>query len=257
MTKRRKFVLVSGLLTGALAVTQTVGVEYRYQLVAALGAASLGLSAVALKEGLRGVEWVMALILPTVYPVSVGLFYFLLPRQWWSWLFGLILFWIGMYALLLTTNIFTVAAIRTIQLLRAAQAVGFLLTLATIFFLFDTVLSFKLPGIVNAVLAAVAAGPLVAAGLWSMQLTESTIERQVWLYSGVMAALAAGMAWGISFWPVGVTVGSLFLVAMVYVGLGLTQQYLSGRLFRNTAREYLIVGLVVVVTMVMLTRWTG
>ncbi|OGY16193.1 MAG: hypothetical protein A2784_03920 [Candidatus Chisholmbacteria bacterium RIFCSPHIGHO2_01_FULL_48_12] len=256
MTKRRKFVLVSGLLTGTLAVTQAVGVEYRYQLVAGLGIVSLGLSAVALKEDLRGVEWVMALILPTMYPVSVGLFYFLLPRQWWSWLFGSGLFWIGMYALLLTTNIFTVAAVRTIQLLRAAQAVGFLLTLVTAFFLFDTVLSFRLPGMVNAVLVGVATGPLLAAGLWSMKL-ESTIERQVWLYSGVMTAVAAGMAWGISFWPVGVTVGSLFLVAMMYVGLGLTQQYLSGRLFRNTAREYLIVGLVVVVTMVMLTRWAG
>jgi hypothetical protein len=257
MTKRRKFVLVSGLLTGILAVTQVVGVEYRYQLVVALGVASLGLAAAALKEDLRGVEWVMALILPTLYPVSVGLFYFLLPRQWWSWLLGAGLFWIGMYALLLTTNIFTVAAIRTIQLLRAAQAVGFLLTLVTAFFLFDTVLSFKLPGLVNAALTGAAVGPLVAAGLWSMQLTEAKIERQVWLYSGVMTAVAAGMAWGISFWPVGVTVGSLFLVAMVYVGLGLTQQYLLGRLFRNTAREYLIVGLVVVVTMVMLTRWAG
>src|SRR3989344_6200365 len=112
MTKRRKFVLVSGLLTGTLAVTQAVGVEYRYQLIAALGIASLGLSAWALKEDLRGVEWVMALILPTVYPVSVGLFYFLLPRQWWSWILGSGLFWIGMYALLLTTKIFTGVAVR-------------------------------------------------------------------------------------------------------------------------------------------------
>lgn len=257
MTKRRKFVLVSWLLTGALVVTQAVGVEYRYQLVVALGLASFGLSAWAVKEDLRGVEWVTTLILPTLYPVSVGMFYWLLPRQWWSLVLGAGLFWVGMYALLLTANIFTVAAIRTIQLLRAAQAVGFLLTLITAFFLFDTILSFRLPGIVNAVLVAGATGPLVVAGLWSTQLTESTIERQVWWYSGAMMALIGGMAWGVSFWPVGVTVGSLFLVAMVYVGLGLTQQYLLDRLFRNTAREYLIVGLVVVVTMVMLTRWAG
>src|SRR3989344_7862398 len=94
-------------------------------------------------------------------------------------------------------------------------------------------------------------------GLWSIELTEGGLSKRVMAYSLTIAGLLAGIAWGLAFWPVGVAVGSLFLVAMVYVGLGLTQQYLSGRLFRNTAREYLIVGLVVVVTIVMLTRWAG
>ena len=44
------------------------------------------------------------------------------------------LFGIGQYTLLLTANIFSVAAIRTIALFRAAVAVGFVMTLLTGFF---------------------------------------------------------------------------------------------------------------------------
>lgn len=257
MRKRSKFVLVSGILAVGLLASQWVKVDYRYQVLMGLGLLAYGLSSWALKEDLRGVGWGTALILPTLYPISVGWFYFLLPQQWLSLVLILTLFGVGMYALLLTANIFSVAAIRTIQLLRAAHAVGFLLTLVTGFFLFDTVLSFRYGGLVNAGLAGGLVFPLLLQGLWSIELTESFISRRVWLYSLGLAGLLAGMLWALSFWPVGVAVGSLFLVAMVYVGLGLTQQYLTERLFENTVREYLAVGLVVIITLVLLTRWTG
>ena len=257
MGKRRRFVLVSLVLALGLVVTQWVGIEYRYQAIVILGGLSYGLGAWALREDLRGIEWLMALLLPALYPVSVGLFYFLLPQKWFSEVVILGLFGVGMYALLLTANIFTVAAIRTIQLLRAAHAVGFLLTLVTAFFLFDTILSFKFKGWVNAGLVGGVAGSLMLQGLWSIELTEGGLSKRVMAYSLTIAGLLAGIAWGLAFWPVGVAVGSLFLVAMVYVGLGLTQQYLSERLFKNTVREYLVVGLVVLVAVMWLTSWTG
>ena len=257
MKKRHKFVLVSLILAAGLVVTEWVGVEYKYQALVLLGGVSYLLSAWALREGLRGIEWLMALVLPTLYPMSVGMFYFLLPQKWLSLVAVLVLFGIGMYALLLTANIFTVAAIRTIQLLRAAHAVGFLLTLTTAFFLFDTVLSFKLTGYWNAALVMMVSLPLMLQGLWSMELTEGGVTRRVGLYAPVVAVILAGITWGLSFWPVGVALVSLFLVAMLYAGLGLVQQYLAGRLFENMVKEYLFVGLVVVVTVAMLTRWTG
>jgi len=120
MKKRHKFLFVSFLLGLGLLVTQFTQVEFRYQALTILGFMAFGLSAWALFDDLKGIEWFSILVLPAIYPVSVGLFYFLLPEKFLSRVVILGLFIVGMYALLLTQNIFSVAAIRTIQLLRAA-----------------------------------------------------------------------------------------------------------------------------------------
>ena len=72
-----------------------------------------------------------------------------------------------MYALLLTENIYAVAANRTIQLVRAAHAVGFLLTVITAIFLIGTVFGLRLPFLANGIMVAVILWPLFLKGLWS------------------------------------------------------------------------------------------
>ena len=62
------------------------------------------------------------LTLPTLFTAAVGLFYFLLPVRWLTRLPVVILYSIGIYALLLTENIYNVAAERTIALFRAAHS---------------------------------------------------------------------------------------------------------------------------------------
>lgn len=255
MNKRKRFVLVSLLLSLSLLGAQFVRVEHRYHAIVLLGGISYTASAWALSEGLRGVEWMTVLTLPVLYPVSVGLFYFLLPEAAMTRVAILGIFGVGMYALLLTENIFSVAAIRTIQLLRAAHAVGFLLTLVTAFFLFDTIWSFRLPFAVNGMLVALASFPLFLQGLWSYRLGEERIERSTLAYAAGLAFGLGQIAMAISFWPVTVAVGSLFLVTMTYVGLGITQFHFSGRLFRRTINEYLGVGILVLVTTYLVTRW--
>ena len=255
MNKRKRFVLVSLLLSLGLLATQFVRVEYRYQAIILFGGFSYALSAWALAEDLKGVEWLTVLCLPCLYPVSVGLFYFLLPERLFTRLAIMGVFGVGMYALLLTENIFSVAAIRTIQLLRAAHAVGFLLTLVTAFFLFDTIWSFRLPFYLNGVLVALASLPLVLQGLWSYNLGENEIGKRTLQYAAGLAFVLGEIALALSFWPVTVAVGSLFLVSMAYVGLGISQFHFSGRLFRKTLYEYLGVGIIVLVTMFVVTRW--
>lgn len=255
MNKRKRFVLASLLLTLGLLATQFVRVEHRYHAIVLLGGLSYALSAWALSEDLKGVEWFTALILPFLYPVSVGLFYFLLPEATVTRVAILVIFGVGMYALLLTENIFSVAAIRTIQLLRAAHAVGFLLTLVTAFFLFDTIWSFRLPVYLNGVLVAVASFPLFLQGLWSSRLDEERIAPSTFAYSLILSYGLGQIALALSFWPVTVAVGSLFLVTMAYVGLGITQFHFSGRLFRRTINEYLGVGILVLLTTYLVTRW--
>lgn len=255
MSKRKKFVFVSFILSLGLLTIQFVNVDYRYEMIALLGIFSFILSAWSLIEDLQGVEWLTVMILPVLYPVSVGLFYFLLPERMLTRLLILAIFGFGMYALLLTENIFSVAAIRTIQLLRAAHAVGFLLTLVTAFFIFDTVWSFRLSVYLNSVLIFIASVPLFLQGLWSYELTERRISERVMMFTLVLALGLAEVALALSFWPVTVAVGSLFLVTMAYIGLGVSQFYFSERLFKKTVYEYLGVGVIVLITTMLVTKW--
>ncbi|MBU1085026.1 MAG: hypothetical protein ABIJ43_06010 [Candidatus Beckwithbacteria bacterium] len=254
MTKRVKLVITSLVLTLGIFGVQLIDVEARYQAIGLLAGFAYGLSAWALFEDLKGVEWFTVLILPVMYSVSVALFYFLLPERILSKMLILTGFGVGMYALLLTENIFNVAAVRTIQLLRAAHAVGFLLTLVVAFFLWDTIFSFRLMPWWNALLVFITSLPLILSSLWSVNL-EIKLSREVWSNS-------LGLSWGlftlalaISFWPVTIIMASLFLVTGLYVSLGLLQYKLSGRLFLKTVKEYLWVGVAVFMITLFLTRW--
>lgn len=255
MTKRRKIVLVAILLAVGLLVTQLTQVSFRYQALAVLAFLAFALSAWALSDDLNGIEWFTVLILPVLYPVAVGMFYFLLPERFLSRLMILILFGVGMYAVLLTANIFSVAATKTIQLLRAAHAMGFVMTLLVAFFLYDTVFSFRLPFWANFLLGLFLSWLLSVQFLWSIELTEKKLSARVVAFGSLIALGLAELALALSFWPVTIPVGSLFLVSMLYVGLGISQQHFMGRLFHKTLYEYLGVGVVVLITVVFLTRW--
>ena len=80
LTKRRKFLIVSLLLTLGLWIIQSLSVEARYTAIIVLAILSAGLTGWSLIKDLRGVAWVLDLILPTLYPTVVAVFYFLLPQ---------------------------------------------------------------------------------------------------------------------------------------------------------------------------------
>lgn len=256
LSKRRRFLLVSIVLSLVLLFIQNIPTEQRLLAFLFYFLVSYGLSAWALIKDLNGVEWITNLILPSFFPVSVGLFYFLLPQQAVTRVLVLIAFAIGMYALLLTANIFGVASIRTIQLLRAARAVGFLFTVLTSAFLFFLVLSFKLNAISSLLLIFVFSYPLFLQGLWS-SLLEEKIDARVGLLSLGLSLLLTELAVGIMFWPIDIAMGSVYLAMVVYVFLGLGQQMLEDRLFKKTIQEYLGFGVIVfvIVTISTIFQW--
>lgn len=256
ISKRQKFIISAALLSASLLTIQLANVSWRYQAIFGLTILTYLLSAWSLREGVSGIEWLTVLILPTLFTAGVGLFYFLLPASWLARLPVAALYGLGLYALLLTENIFSVAAIRNIQLLRSAHAVGFLLTLLTAFFLYDTILSFRLPFWLNFVFVFLVSFPLFIQGLWSVKLEEK-ISGQIWFYSLALSLILAEGVLALSFWPVTVSAGSLALVTIMYVVLGLTQHYLSQRLFKRTINEYLTVGIVVLLVIILTTHWGG
>lgn len=256
ITKRQRFIITSVVLAISLLAIQLANISWRYQVIFGLTVLTYLLSAWSLREGLTKIKWLTVLILPALFTAGVGLFYFLLPSTWLARLPVAILYGLGLYALLLTANIYSVAAIRNIQLFRAANAVGFLLTLLTAFFLYDTILSFRLSFWLNFVFVFLVSLPLFIQGFWSVKLEEK-ISSQILFYSLALSLVVAEGALALSFWPVTVSAGSLALVTVMYVVLGLTQHYLSQRLFKRTINEYLTVGLVVLGVIILTTHWGG
>lgn len=270
MTKRQKFVASSLLLLGGFFGVQFVDFSYRYFAIGALTLISLVISSWALKEGLRRNATLLVLVLPTLFTLGAQLFYLgletssfpsvsIMPPEYFKIVVQAVVhlvYAVGIYALLLTANIYTVAAARTIQLLRSAHAVGFVLTLVTTFFLFNTLWSFREWFWFNGLTTALVSFLLFLQGFWSVELEEQP-SQEVLQLSGVWALVVGEIATILSFWPITVSVASLSATTAVYVGLGLGQAKLQQRLFAKTVKEYLLIGAIVSVTMFLTARWGG
>jgi len=254
LTKRRKFVLSSFLLSVGLFWFTRISLEAKYWAIGGLSLLAGILTFWSLKESAFYLARWMTPILPVFFTAGIGMFYFLLPSTFLAIIPVLIIYFLGMYAIFLTENIFSVSALRTINLFRSASAVGFLLTLFTSFFLNNTIISLKLFFWQNFLAVFLLSFPLCLNSLWSVNLEEK-LSWDLFISSLTIAIFLGELAAIISFWPVTVTVGSIFLTGCLYVLLGLAQIYRSGRLFKKTVFEYLMVGLIVFLIMFFYTPW--
>ncbi len=254
ISKRQQFVVITTILTVLLIITQLSRDEVRYDFIAGLAVATYISSAIVLREDLKGIEFFTLLALPTLFTTAVSLFYFLLPARLIIRLPIAVGYFIGIYALLLTENIYNVAAQRTIQLLRAGQGVGFLISIITMFFLTDAALSFHLGPLAKTGLIALIAAPLVVQALWSMELT-SWFSAAALRAAMVIVLLLAQTAFVFAFWPIQPTIEALFLTTAFYTLVGMGQQHMVGRLFRKTKIEFIVVLAAVFVMVVFTTQW--
>ncbi len=255
-TKRQEFVLITSVLTAGLLLTQLVPPEWRYPMVIALSALAYVTSAFGLREDLKGIEWITLLTLPTLFTTSVLLFYFLLPVRWLTRVPVVLLYSIGIYALLLTENIYNIAANRTIALLRAAHSVGFLLTLVSYFLIVQTILAFRLDALPNMIFVSFFSFFLIFQSLWAIEL-EEIVGRKVVAISVVLTILLAELSWVFSFWPVSRTLVALFMTTFFYSTVGMAQQYLVEKLYKKTIIEFFIVTAIVFSIVLLATRWRG
>lgn len=256
MNKRQKFVATSIILSLGFVAINFLDNQYRFLIIGALTAVTIILFVWSLIEGLDLDATLLTLILPCLFTLGVGLFWFLLPSNVFARLPIFILYGGGIYALCLTSNIFTVSALRTIALARAAKGVGFVLTLLVSFLLFDAILSIKVHAAISLLLVFTASFAIFLQGLWVSRLNK-TIEKDILIYTCIFSLGLAQISLLLYFWPVTVVVGSLFLTVAVYTLLGLGQAQLEGRLFKLTTREYLTVAIVVFVSMIFATHWGG
>lgn len=256
ITKRQRFILMSFFLTILLLLTQTVGEGMRYQVMAFLGFATLFLSVFALWGELSGIKYFLLFLLPVFFVIGATLFYFLLPVRWLTRLPFAVVFAVSVYLLMLTSNIYNVAAIRTIALLRAANAVGLLFSLVSTFFLANVLFSFHLPFYLVVLGTVFVTMPLYLVGLWSYEL-EDFISKRVALYTAIFTLITTEIALIISFWPIAPINGALVLATVMYVLLGLGQFEFAQNLKRRVVYEHLGVALIVFIIVLITTRWGG
>ncbi len=256
LSKRQQLVVITLILTLGLVMTQVVSTDLRYTFVVILSILAYGFSAFGLREDLKGIEWVTLLTLPTLFTGAIALFYFLLPVRWLTRVPVAVLYALGMYALLLTENIYNVAANRTIGLLRAAHSVGFLITLVTYYLLVQTALSFRFPFYISMIVIGFVSFLLVLQSLWAMELEVTLPPRVVQISLAVTLALMQ-LAWSLTFWPVKLIIFSLFLTTCFYSMVGMAQQYLVERLYKKTIVEFFIVSFIVFLLMILTTHWRG
>ncbi len=254
MSKRRRFVLTSLLLSLGFVGIQFLNDQNRFWIIGALGILTIILFVWSLWENLGKNTTLLTLVLPTVFTLGVGVFWFLLPISVYTRIPIVIFYGIGIYVLCLTMNIYSVATNRTIALLRAARGVGFVLTLVTSFLVFDAVISLKNQVYILMPLVFLLSFPLYLQGFWAVNL-EKTFSKELLLISAVSSLVTAEISLALYFWPVTVVTGSLFLTVTFYMLLGLGQAKMEDRLFPATIREHLVVGALVFVAMFLATHW--
>ena len=184
------------------------------------------------------------------------MFYFLLPVRWLTRLPVAVLYGIGMYALLLTENIYHVAADRTIALLRAAHSVGFLVTILTYFLLTQTVLAFRFDPFTNTILIGLVSFGLVFSSLWVMELTDN-INRRVRDLTIAITVFLLNLVWIFSLLPTKPTIQALFFTTAFYSAVGMGQQFLVEKLYKKNVVEFGIVAAIVLVVTLATTSWRG
>lgn len=254
MTKRRKFLIASSVLSLGFVGIQFLDNPYKIYAIFVLSLATSVLFLWSLWEGIGKNSTLLTLILPAFFTAGVGVFWFLLPSNVFARLPMIIFYGLGIYALSLTMNVFTVSAVRTIALLRAARGVGFVLTLITLFLIYNAILSLKIPFWGSALSITALSFPLFLQGFWTIPL-DKKISKDLLILSAISSLVVGEIAVSLFFWPTTLVVGSIFLTVAVYVLLGLGQAKLEQRLFSQTVKEYLLVGILVFIGMFFATHW--
>lgn len=254
LDKRKKFILLVLFLSAGLLFSQFLqGME---RIVASFFLASTSVSMLffILYQDIKKTFFYPLFILPFFYPLALGLFYFLVPERFLTRILVTVFFAVTSYALFLTHNIYAVSSIRTIQLLRAAHAVSFFLTVVVFFILVNIIFTLHLmPYFLFAALFLVCF-PLSLQILWGVTL-ENTISSQIILFSAALAFIIAQIGSILSFWPVIPTVAALFLAGSFYTFVGLSQHWLEKRLFKEILWEYIWVTFIAFLVLVFTTQW--
>lgn len=267
VSKRQKIILTSLILGIGFALTTHSDniINKRYYVIFLYGIFAYVASFLSLWEGWNKesfssnkTKMLLLFILPSFFCMAIASFYFVLQPQYIRWITRIPVAAVTaavMYLLLLSQNVFNVASKRTIPLYRAASTSSLLFTLITAFLLFNVLYTFRQPFYFNGLYVALVSFILCLQMLWTLEMDK--ITPLIFAYSLVLGLLAGEFALALSFWPISPLMWSIALSSTLYVYLGILTHFLRERLNTRLVGEYVVIGLLVFISCIILTSWTG
>jgi hypothetical protein len=252
-SKRQRFILSVIVLSVGLFSSEYILGKSAISIVFILSLLTSFFLYLGLKDDLKDNFNIQVFILPFLYSLSIGLFYLLVPARLITRIGITSLYALGLYSLFLSQNIFTVSSIRTIALLSGARTVSLVLTLLSFFFLSNVVFSFHINVFITLVLIFIYSFLFVLQSIWVYTLDKNPLSQIFWVLSLTICLVeVAFFLWFRLSTP---TVLALFLTAIFYVLVGLTQAWFEKRLFRGVILEYFWLTVVAFIFLVLFTNF--
>jgi hypothetical protein len=252
-SKRQRFIFGVIILSLGLFISEYILGKSAISIVFVLALSTVGFLFLTLREDLKDNFSPQVFILPFFYSLAVGLFYLLVPTRMLTRIGITSLYALGLYSLFLTENIFTVSSIRTIALLSGARTVSLVLTLLSFFFLSNVVFSFHINIFITLLLIFIYSFLIVLQSVWTYTLEKNLLSEIFWVLSLTFCLVEVAIfLWFRQGSP---TVLALFLTAIFYVLIGLTQAWFEKRLFRSVILEYFWVTVVSFIFLILFTNF--
>ncbi len=207
-----------------------------------------------LRKDIKGTFFGPILILPFFFTLAFPFFYALVPERLLSRLLITLIYAFGLYSLFLTQNIFAVSGIRTINLLRSARIVAFVITLLVFYFLVNFIFSLRLPVLLTPIAILPLSFLMNVQSLWSYSLDTTQVRAISW-FAVSIAICIMQLSYILVLWPVNASIYSLFLTGIFYTYSGLCHAWLERRLFKGILWEYVWVGFISVLFLVIFSKW--
>lgn len=251
--KRQKFILSVLVLSVGLFIAEYVLGRSGIIIVLILSFLTSFFLYLSLREDLKENFTPQVLILPFFYTLAIGLFYLLVPARLLTRFAMTFLYALGLYSLFLSENIFTVSAIRTIQLLSGARTISLVLTMLSYFFISNVVFSFHTNIFITLILVTLYTFPIVLHSVWTYAQEKNLFSQVFWVLTITICLVeVAAFLW---FNQASPTVIALFLTAIFYVILGLTHAWFERRLFRGVILEYFWVTILSFIFLTLFSGW--
>lgn len=253
LSKRQRFILSVIILSLGLFIAENLLGKSGLSIVFVLSILTTLFLYFSLQQDLEDNFNVQVFILPFFYSLSVGLFYLLVPARFLTRIGMTTLYAFGLYSLFLSQNIFTVSSIRTIALLSGARTVSLVLTLLSYFFLSNVVFSFHINIFLTLLIIFIYTFPIVLQSIWIHTLEKNPLAQLFWVLSLTVCLVEiSAFLW---LRPGSPTVLALFLTAIFYVLVGLTQAWFEKRLFRSVILEYVWITLISFIFLIVFSNW--
>lgn len=254
VNKKQRFVVTTIIATILLMLTQFFNIPEIFFIFFLTAIIVYIFSIWCLWEDLEGVEFFTLILLPVIFTLAISFFYLLLPNRIIFRIPVLLFYSIGIYAILSLENIFNIAVIRTIGLLRAAKTFNLIFSLFSIFFLFNTIFTLHLSIISNLIIISILSFLISLPVLWSEKLSLH-LEKSIIFYSLIISLVISQLMVFISFYPLNPTFASLYLTTQFYILFCVVQYKINESPVKKSVLEYAVLTVLSLILIFTSSAW--